>query len=280
MTSDAKIGLLLGLVFIFIIAFMINGLPSFRKDANNNELTTSMVSSQNNPPAFGAKEREVINRRKQVEGRPLKVQSRPRDNQDVRFKTVLPKSTSVVKVTGGVESVTPAQPLPAVEKKEIREVKLSGPTLPKVYVVNKGDNLTVIAERFYGSQDGSKRVNIARIFEANAELLKSPDEICEGQRLFIPSLAASVPGESKVSGVLASSMLEKIKSIGTGLSAGGSGAKRSRQYVVREGDSLWRIAAEQFGNGNRYSEIAELNADILDDEDSLIVGMRLRLPGR
>jgi nucleoid-associated protein YgaU len=29
MTSDAKIGLLLGLVFIFVIAFIINGLPSF-----------------------------------------------------------------------------------------------------------------------------------------------------------------------------------------------------------------------------------------------------------
>ena len=30
MTSDAKIGLLLGLVFIFVIAFIINGLPNLR----------------------------------------------------------------------------------------------------------------------------------------------------------------------------------------------------------------------------------------------------------
>ena len=30
MTSDAKIGLLLGLIFIFVIAFVINGLPSLR----------------------------------------------------------------------------------------------------------------------------------------------------------------------------------------------------------------------------------------------------------
>ena len=30
MTSDAKIGLLLGLVFIFVIAFVINGLPNLR----------------------------------------------------------------------------------------------------------------------------------------------------------------------------------------------------------------------------------------------------------
>ena len=49
---------------------------------------------------------------------------------------------------------------------------------------------------------------------------------------------------------------------------------------MREGDSLWQIAAEQLGNGSRYTELAELNADILDDEDTVLVGMRLKLPAR
>ncbi|MBA7693866.1 hypothetical protein ES703_102462 [subsurface metagenome] len=72
-------------------------------------------------------------------------------------------------------------------------------------------------------------------------------------------------------------MLEKVKSIGKRhLSADG----HRRWYVVQEGDSLWRIAAEQLGSGSRYSEIAGLNADILDDEDSLAVGMRLKMPVR
>jgi nucleoid-associated protein YgaU len=47
---------------------------------------------------------------------------------------------------------------------------------------------------------------------------------------------------------------------------------------VREGDNLWRIAAERFGDGSRYKEISKLNADILKDEDNLVVGMRLKLP--
>ncbi|GAG38827.1 unnamed protein product, partial [marine sediment metagenome] len=231
MTSDAKIGLLLGLVFIFIIAFMVNGLPSFRKDTNTNELTTNMVSSQNNPPAFGAKERGVINRRKEAEKQPLKVQSSPIGNQNIRFKAPLPKNTSVVKGTGGVRSVAQTQPLPAVKKEEIRKVKPSKLTLPRVYVVNKGENLTVIAKKLYGSENWSKRINIDRIFEANRKFLKSPDEIYEGQKLIIPQLTASVPNKSKVSSVLARSMLEKVKSIGTRLSADGRGAGRSRQYV-------------------------------------------------
>lgn len=282
MGSDAKIGLLLGLVFIFLIAFLINGLPNFLKDRNNNELTTNMVGLQNNPPGLAAKERkaqEVFNRIESVKKRPVKVQISPTDNQSIRFETALPKNVSAVKKTNRAieikRTAAPVLPAPIITPK--RGAETVKPTLPKVYVVGEGDNLAVIAKKLYGSEQGSKRTNIARIFDANRRFLESPDEIYVGQKLVIPSLSAPVPDKSRVSSVLASSMLEKIKSIGKRhLSADG----HRRRYVVQEGDSLWRIAAEQLGNGSRYSEIAGLNADILDDEDSLAVGMRLKMPVR
>jgi nucleoid-associated protein YgaU len=56
--------------------------------------------------------------------------------------------------------------------------------------------------------------------------------------------------------------------------------EKSDWYVVRQGDSLWQIAADRLGDGSRCSEIAELNAGILDNEDSLSIGMRLRIPPR
>ena len=60
MTSDAKIGLLLGLVFIFVIAFVINGLPFFRNAASNsNELTTNMVSSTDSSLGIGPRTRDL-----------------------------------------------------------------------------------------------------------------------------------------------------------------------------------------------------------------------------
>ena len=43
MTSDAKIGLLLGLVLIFVIAFILNGLPNLRGHEDSNALTTEMM---------------------------------------------------------------------------------------------------------------------------------------------------------------------------------------------------------------------------------------------
>jgi nucleoid-associated protein YgaU len=42
MTSDAKIGLLLGLVFIFVIAFIINGLPNLRPQPGKADITPIM----------------------------------------------------------------------------------------------------------------------------------------------------------------------------------------------------------------------------------------------
>ena len=62
MTSDAKIGLLLGLVCIFIIAFIINGLPRFRNVVGNDELTTTMndiVGTENGAVGIGTNERNA-----------------------------------------------------------------------------------------------------------------------------------------------------------------------------------------------------------------------------
>jgi nucleoid-associated protein YgaU len=47
---------------------------------------------------------------------------------------------------------------------------------------------------------------------------------------------------------------------------------------VKEGDSLWKIANKLLGDGARYKDISRLNANILNDEDNLVVGMRLMIP--
>jgi nucleoid-associated protein YgaU len=262
MTSDAKIGLLLGLVFIFIIAFLINGLPSFR---NNNELTTNGVGLQNNPPGLAARERkvqEIFNRKEVVEKQDFDEAWSPSvRKQDIRSITILPEGTSNVKTTD--------------------EVKPSKPALPKTYVVVEGDNLAVIAKKFYGDEEGNKRINVTRIFQANRKLLGSPDEVYVGQTLIIPPLTTSASDTNKAEKGLSAKIFEKVKSIGKRhLTSDGRKAKQVKGHTVKEGDSLWKIAVEQLGDGSRYTEIAKLNADILDDEDTLFVGIRLKLPAR
>ena len=268
MTSDAKIGLLLGLVFIFIIAIIINGLPSLRGDGNNSELTTNMVSFNDEPAGLGARERKVreafepaMPARQTVAVQKQTINetsSSATKEQDVRFEMLLPESTSVVK---DVTKEKAAEDIKAVTRSKSAQS----------YVVTEGDNLAVIAKKCYGAEEGNRRKNITGIFEANRKVLKSPDEIYVGQKLIVPALS-DVPEKS---GVFPTMIFEKVKSIGRKLET-----KKERQYVVKAGDSLWKIAAKQLGNSNRYSEISELNAGILEDQDSLYAGMRLKLPAQ
>jgi nucleoid-associated protein YgaU len=297
MTSDAKIGLLLGLVFIFIIAFIINGLPSFHRDKDNNELTTKMVGLQNNPPGLGAKERKAQESLALTESAGTQtVEEAPppsANKEDIRAIVPLPTGDSVVRdiLAGKTTDVSPPQTTEQVKRSvlgpiadERAGVNKAGsvkPDWPKTYIVSEGDNLAAIAKKFYGEQEGNKKASITRIFEANKNLLKSPDEIYSGQRLTIPALLALSADNNKTAGIFSSTIFEKVKSIGQKhLSIDSPKPKQSGEYVVREGDNLWRIAAEQLGNGSRYKAISELNADILKDEDNLVVGMRLKLPAR
>jgi nucleoid-associated protein YgaU len=252
-----------------------------------------MVSLENDKPGIGARQRqaqEAFDWRGQANEQPSE-ETKPalEDEQNVRFKIQLPESISVVRDTSVEEAREPVEPAPtksvgpvatapvADEKTDVKKPEPAKPALPKVYVVCEDDSLALIAAKFYGPEQGNKRANIMRIFAANGKVLKSPDEIYVGQKLVIPPLKTSDPPES----VFPRSIFEKVKSIGKKhLLPDNSKAKQSEEYVVRDGDNLWRIAASQLGDGSRYKEISKLNAGVLEDEDTLTVGMRLRMPSQ
>ena len=274
MTRDAKIGLLLGLAFIFMIAFIINGLPGSRPDSN--ELTNTMANFPNNPPGLAAREREVI-RTESIRSEATEVATPPIGEPGIRDQRTLP---DVPVIPDESYKVGPVVPGPVRDTKmEIGKPKAVRPALPKIYTVTDGDNLASIAKKFYGPEAGNKRANIMRIFEANRKILETPDDIYVGQKLVIPPLPGSEQEKDK--GIFSSEIFKKVVSIGREhLTNKVRRAKPSKLYTVRDDDNLWRIAAEQLGDGSRYKEIAKLNADILEDEDFVPVGTRLKLPAR
>jgi nucleoid-associated protein YgaU len=49
-------------------------------------------------------------------------------------------------------------------------------------------------------------------------------------------------------------------------------------YTVRPGDTLWKIAQTHLGSGSRWREIYAVNTDVLGEPNSVVPGMKLKLP--
>jgi nucleoid-associated protein YgaU len=308
MTSDAKIGLLLGLVFIFIIAFVINGLPRFRSAVAGNDEVAGIVDPQNDAQAIGQRERraqDMFDWQEQLASEPAgdfqTVTQELINNQnvgfgpveesrsvteyaldydtpgDIRYTMPLTPNASVIENTstqGPVYTQEAVVPVENTRQTSPQRPEPVRPALPKSYIVQEGDgNLANIAKRFYGEIEGNRLVNVNRIFEANRGILRSADEIYVGQKLIIPPLSVSSQGSTENRSVFSNQLFERVNSTGGRTEPG-------RFYVVKDNDNLWTIAADQLGNGSRYKEISKLNADIIIDEDRVSPGMRLRLPAR
>ena len=303
MTSDAKIGLLLGLVFIFVIAFIINGLPGLHQKDDSNKLTTNMVGLESNPSGIGANERRVQMALDQP-ATPAGETAQPAAGtqaQQPMTNAAQPAPTGAVasQPAAGNEIAGPtqaapttaigptasAQDVPAVDTQPAATPSAAQPAPAKVYVVQSGDSISGIAKKVYGVKEGVKQKNIDAIFAANRKTLNKINDLQIGQKLIIPSLPGSTAASSSPAEVLTDKNFTKVESVGQQHSTAkadkpAATAKSGSVYVVKEGDSLWKIAASQLGDGNRYKEIVKANSNILSSEDDIAVGMQLKMPAK
>ncbi|MBN1786823.1 MAG: LysM peptidoglycan-binding domain-containing protein [Sedimentisphaerales bacterium] len=267
MTTDAKIGLLLALIFIVAITFVINGLPDFlNKKAEKAPDTVSYVHhyQQQRPADTSTSKNIATNLRHKpvitVITQTPKIETRQTPQQEFtekRYQTILPAAKEAV------EAVKPEPVIietPQIKEKaaEVKAEPVIKQQLTQIYTVLPGDSLAKIAKNFYGEEAGNKLSSIEKIYNANKDKLKSIDELYVGQKLLIPPLDKKTTAAVKT---------EEPQG-------------NFRLYIVKDSDSLWRIAEEHLGAGERYHEIIKLNKSILKDPDALAVGMKLKLPKR
>jgi hypothetical protein len=51
-----------------------------------------------------------------------------------------------------------------------------------------------------------------------------------------------------------------------------------RLHVVKRGDTLWKIAKDNYGDGNRFNDIVRANPVAISDPNLIIVGQELKIP--
>ena len=60
--------------------------------------------------------------------------------------------------------------------------------------------------------------------------------------------------------------------------SGSSSTDSTRSYVVKQGDSLSKIAKQVYGNTDDWRRIYDANREIIKDPDLIYPGQTLRLP--
>jgi nucleoid-associated protein YgaU len=259
MTSDAKIGLLLGLIFIFVIAFVINGLPSLRPPISKVEatplggedfdgVTGKMGQAIDNwaPPEpqrtggeatliAGGEPKAAPQEPAPVAQGPLPFQPQPQ--------------------TAPEEGVRSSYPLAGIEKL----IEQFTPTVQKNHVV-ADTGLGVHGPALELPAAGGRQNVAVAAPPARSEPVLDPK--------LIETLTKTETREMPRSADVA----DRLKNIPSG-----------RVYTVVEGDNLGSIAKKVYGldEGNRMvniKRIVQANQAVLPSPDAVRVGQKLIIP--
>ncbi|RKY07771.1 MAG: hypothetical protein DRP66_05980 [Planctomycetota bacterium] len=242
MTADAKVGLLLGLTFIVIIAFLVNGLPNFFQTRETpSAIDTSIPEPQPNIviPAPAGYDAQL------ADAPPLRQVDPPTGATSFQIPSAA--------------SQTPPAPTTKTPEPSHRITR---------YKVRKGESVIRIAAKVYGPEIGIKSATIAAIAKANK--LPSPDVIRIGQILEMPDLSRT----AQRSGLSPMKIIAKAKEAVTNTFS----RNKIVEYTVKDGDCLSIISAKHLGTCKRVDEILRLNKDRIDSADDIVAGTVLKLP--
>ncbi len=150
----------------------------------------------------------------------------------------------------------------------------------KTYTVKAGQGLTQIAVEIY--KDKNKWLDIAK-----ANDIKAPYRLEKGQELKLPDVEAqaavtteetTAKPEEVAPATPAATPVAMVKTA-EAPSTTATTEPASGTYVIQKGDSLWKIAVAQYGNGYMWTKVYQANKKLIGSNPGrLFVGNTLTLP--
>jgi len=258
MTADAKVGLLLGLVFIVVIALVVNGLPDFVQTAKSKGIVETSITTQTGTdlvidpavvdvarslqPARTIRYTEPPAEVVVLDGSPAASQE---DSEPIA--AAVDEKTDMVIVppkpeVAVVETAAPKTPLQeqasAAAQKTVKQIEQAQQTESiqpaakqvsgQAHVVQKGETLAVIAKKYYGPEVGNKLATIDMLYEANKSTLESPEKVRIGQKLVIPNVKMPVAAPAQQKPAQDKTLMERFKDM---LEPAGKNDKPALEFV-------------------------------------------------
>jgi len=158
----------------------------------------------------------------------------------------------------GVPEIRMGQSVPTAER----------PEPARLYRVRPDDSLWAIAERTYG--DGQLYAKLAAY---NHDRVTSDGGVREGALILLPDkdvLLRYERGDERV----------VQRGPAPGRDVREREGPRARTYVVKKGETLSEIVAEQLGTSKRWREVVELNDGAIPENGAVRAGQEILLPAR
>jgi nucleoid-associated protein YgaU len=186
----------------------------------------------------------------------------------------------------------PLQPLAMRHGEELVPAGDNGAKQPPVpmgqmreYKAQSGDSLSKLASQFMGSSSKANREAIVRV---NPTLQQNPDKIVEGRTYVIPpppaaDATAAAPAQPQTPAQTPAPAPTPVATRTNNAAPAPTTTNAGENftwYTVKENENLWKIAFEQLGSGNAWTQIRDLNPDILKGEDQVRVNTRIRIPNK
>ena len=121
------------------------------------------------------------------------------------------------------------------------------------------------------------------IQRASTEIARNKNELTRAKNLLIQTHSELIKVKAELQKIKASAASDATQPVvvittPTGTASSAS-TTRTIDYIIKDGDSFWKIAQEQLGDGLRYTEILKLNPDISENQ-SLTIGMKVKIPAQ
>jgi nucleoid-associated protein YgaU len=296
MTQEIKLGLLLGLGFVIMVGILLSEYFRSTLDTPSSMMVDAGASVRGgvtspgtaNPPIHvvppqDAPPRQRVPTNDDVNpAPPVVVPSNPghpgaQRNSNPPGTTGVPQvnpdlqriaqkyGQAIVPLNGGNSAQTENQ-----NQNQISNPPISPPpaaAAPKEYVAQPGDSLSRMAKTLLGSSNAANR---QAIINANPSLKDDPDHVVAGQTYIIPVKAEATANSAQPPTPAPAPLPQQTNSE--------PAPSKEVIYTVKPNDSIWKIANNVVGDPSTVDAIKELNADVLNGNDVIKVGMKLRLP--
>lgn len=138
----------------------------------------------------------------------------------------------------------------------------------RAYIVKAGDSLAAVAVATYGDD---KMAN--EILKLNSSKITDPNNLEVGQILLLPTVtqqptAATTPADEQHQYEQDTGDISAVQTKQVTI--------KTNKYTVKDGDGIWQIAEQAYGDGQMWTKIAEKNQ--LQEPYNLQVGKVLTIP--